>query len=110
MHNRQIATASSCGQPHVSLALSVGGRFLLCLLWFTFTQTPVLAQPALLGLPAQERPTGESPSAPKTVDVQPEAADEQIAARLQNIMQATQWFENTQVHVKEGVVFKEVIR
>jgi hypothetical protein len=75
------------------------------MLWLTFTQTPILAQPASPSPPAQERPTGESPSAPKTVDVQPEGLDEQIAARLQTIAQATQWFESPQVHVKEGVVF-----
>lgn len=57
---------------------------------------------------AQETPPGEDspPSeAPKTVEVQPLAQDEEIAARLERILKATEWFEGVEVDVDEGVVF-----
>ena len=43
--------------------------------------------------------------APESVDVQPAARDEEIRARLRNILEATGWFVNPQVQVQEGVVF-----
>ncbi|MEJ2212362.1 MAG: mechanosensitive ion channel family protein, partial [Anaerolineae bacterium] len=62
---------------------------------------------------AQEVPIGtptpsneeQPPAAPESVDVQPTARDEEIRARLQNILEATGWFVNPQVDVREGVVF-----
>jgi small conductance mechanosensitive channel len=52
-------------------------------------------------------PTGdEQPiEAPESVEVRPEARDEEIRARLQGILEATGWFLNPQVQVQEGVVF-----
>lgn len=44
---------------------------------------------------------------PNQVDVQPLAADEKIAARLERIMRATGWFEDARVRTQEGVVFLE---
>ena len=42
---------------------------------------------------------------PAQVDVQPTARDEEIADRLQGILESTSWFHNPQVSVREGVVF-----
>ena len=45
--------------------------------------------------------------APDSVEVEPEARDEEIRARLQGILEATGWFVSPQVRVDEGVVFLE---
>lgn len=42
---------------------------------------------------------------PEKVDVEPAAADNDIAARLQRILDATGWFTDASVRVEEGVVF-----
>lgn len=42
---------------------------------------------------------------PEKVEVKPFSADEEIAKRLQNILQATGWFERLNIKVDEGVVF-----
>ncbi|RMF39702.1 MAG: BON domain-containing protein, partial [Planctomycetota bacterium] len=59
-------------------------------------ETPAAVQPA---------DAGEKPEAPEKVDVQPVARDDQIANRLQEILEATQWFSSPSVQVKNGVVF-----
>ena len=43
--------------------------------------------------------------APERVDVAPVAQDDQIRDRLAGILNATDWFENPQVEVNDGVVF-----
>lgn len=43
--------------------------------------------------------------APERVDVAPVAQDSQIRDRLAGILTATEWFENPQVEVNDGVVF-----
>ena len=72
------------------------------LLWLP---QPVMAQ----GEPGNDTlPTTtaeETLPAPDTVQVEPTAQDEAIAARLQTILQATEWFEQPTVTVREGVVF-----
>ncbi|MEQ8672562.1 MAG: mechanosensitive ion channel family protein [Aggregatilineales bacterium] len=50
-------------------------------------------------------PDGAPIEAPQRVDVQPVARDEEIEARLQNILSATGWFNDPQVRVQDGVVF-----
>ena len=54
-------------------------------------------------------PAGDSvndlPSAVAQVDVTPVAQDEQIRKRLQSVLDATGWFTNPRVEVREGVVF-----
>lgn len=57
--------------------------------------------------PAQDdaTPEADATQAPKEVDVQPVARDEEIRERLLSILQATTWFHNPQVEVREGVVF-----
>jgi len=84
---------------------------ILLLIIFTFVAASLAAAPAVAR--AQEAPIGtptptneeQPPAAPESVDVQPTARDEQIRARLQNIFEATGWFVNPQVEVREGVVF-----
>jgi small conductance mechanosensitive channel len=44
-------------------------------------------------------------TAPERVDVAPIAQDSQIRDRLAGILTATEWFENPQVEVNDGVVF-----
>jgi small conductance mechanosensitive channel len=43
--------------------------------------------------------------APTKVDVKPVARDEEICQRLQSVLEATGWFFDPRVEVKEGVVF-----
>jgi small conductance mechanosensitive channel len=52
-------------------------------------------------------PTAEDaePEAPARVDVQPVARDEEIEARLLDILTATGWFNAPEVRVQDGVVF-----
>lgn len=52
----------------------------------------------------QTQPDPED-AAPERVDVAPVAQDSQIRDRLVGIMTATDWFENPQVEVNDGVVF-----
>ncbi|WP_376691820.1 mechanosensitive ion channel domain-containing protein [Wenzhouxiangella sp. EGI_FJ10409] len=47
----------------------------------------------------------EHPEPPGAVDIEPEASDEAIAARLQRILVATGWYEQPAVTVDEGVAF-----
>jgi len=58
-------------------------------------------EPHKVAAPAKE----ELASAPTKVDVNPVARDEEILKRLQNILDATNWFTDPQVLVEEGVVF-----
>ena len=44
-------------------------------------------------------------TAPERVDVAPVAQDSQIRDRLARILNATEWYENPQVEVNDGVVF-----
>ena len=47
----------------------------------------------------------DRPEAPEAVVIVPEATDEAIAARLQQILEATGWYQSPQVSVNQGVVF-----
>ena len=66
-------------------------------------QEPVgkAGEPQKLTAPAKE----ELSPAPAKVDVNPVARDEEIRKRLQNVLDATDWFIDPQVRVEEGVVF-----
>lgn len=55
--------------------------------------------------PALEISKPDEPS--RTVEVEPTAADEEIAKRLQRILISTQWFEQPKIVVRDGVVFLE---
>ena len=48
---------------------------------------------------------GSPPEVPSRVDIQPVARDDEIETRLIDILSATGWFTNPQVHVQDGVVF-----
>lgn len=48
---------------------------------------------------------GEDVSQPAKVDVRPTAFDGEIDERLTRILEATDWFENVNVGVRDGVVF-----
>lgn len=54
---------------------------------------------------AEEPPTTEVPA--DKIEVKPTSRDSDIEARLRRILEATEWFENPQVKVTEGVVFLE---
>ncbi len=66
-------------------------------------QEPVgkAGEPQKLTAPAKE----DLSPAPAKVDVKPVARDEEIRKRLQNVLDATDWFIDPQVRVEEGVVF-----
>lgn len=49
--------------------------------------------------------TEDLASAPAKVDVNPVAHDEEILKRLRGVLNATGWFTNPRVEVREGVVF-----
>ena len=49
--------------------------------------------------------TTQPPEAPESVNVRPEARDDEISSRLEEILQSTEWFESPQVYVDNGVVF-----
>ena len=53
----------------------------------------------------QVKESVSKPEAPNKVDVKPEARDEEIAKRLSEILDATQWFNEPAVKVDQGVVF-----
>jgi small-conductance mechanosensitive channel len=65
----------------------------------------VLGWPASLWAQEEIPDTTEELDAPTQVDVEPVAQDEEIADRLARILQATEWFINPQVAVRDGVVF-----
>ncbi len=48
---------------------------------------------------------GDVAQAPARVDVNPVARDEEIGKRLQSVLDATGWFTDPRVEVREGVVF-----
>lgn len=80
-----------------------GWVLLLCgLLWWP---QPVAAQGEPLDDAIPTVAADETLEAPSTVQVQPTARDEAIAERLQTILQATEWFDQPTVTVREGVVF-----
>jgi small conductance mechanosensitive channel len=76
---------------------------LLAILFICLAAWPVtaLAQDATPTVAPRETPI----QAPSNVEVQPQAHDEQIRARLQDILDATGWFVNPEVQVQNGVVF-----
>lgn len=65
-----------------------------------FSASVVLAQQ-----PDTAPPEQPAPQVPQRVDVAPIAQDSDITARLTRILEATEWFEQPEVRVEEGVVF-----
>lgn len=67
---------------------------------------PAVAQAQDIPVPTPTPTDKEEPiEAPDSVEIEPEARDEEIRARLQSILEATGWFVNPEVRVQEGVVF-----
>ena len=82
----------------------------VCICWFAVALSYALAQdaePPTSGASPPANPGGDDEKlpAPAKVDVQPVAADSEIAARLERILVATDWFEDADVAVRDGVVF-----
>ncbi len=73
------------------------------LTWPVMAQSPVGAAdaPQKSGTAEKEKPA----QAPAKVDVKPIARDEEIRKRLRSVLDATGWFTNPRVEVREGVVF-----
>ena len=82
---------------------------LACLLFFTGLALPAYAQEGDTGdlIETVAPQDGGPPDVPDQVEVQPPARDEQIAARLQSILELTGWFTATALTVEDGVVFLE---
>lgn len=67
---------------------------------FLLTASPVFAQ-----LPEDNAADAPTPDVTREVNIAPLAADEEIARRLNRILEATEWFTEIQVRVDQGVVF-----
>jgi len=97
---RSLVRRATCQRPRVLRAALLG------FLWWSALATAVMAQEAATGPQDQAPPNKEDLSlAPTKVDVQPVAHDEEIRKRLQSVLEATGWFTDPQVQVRDGVVF-----
>ncbi len=78
------------------------GLLLVLFVCLTIPAATLLAQQES----ATQPETGdETPEAPDKVDVSPIARDDEIAQRLTDILNSTDWFESPNVRVENGVVF-----
>ena len=84
-------------------------QVLLCSLFCNGLSVTVAAQQAAEEVEASQQETvpekEDLSQAPTQVDVNPVARDDEIRKRLQSVLEATGWFANPKVSVKEGVVF-----
>jgi len=102
-HTSKGETKSAEAQiPNKLACILTGLLILIVLISSAVFTTPALAQPGPNPTPPPSEPTLE---APNKINVQPTARDEQIRQRLQSILEATEWFTNPKVQVREGVVF-----
>jgi small conductance mechanosensitive channel len=95
----------------VCLPLSPLHTLLLRVMWFSVVcgvvivaasaQEPVIKAATPTVATAKE----DLSLAPAKVDVKPIARDDEIRQRLQSVLDATDWFTETEVRVEEGVVF-----
>ncbi len=82
--------------------------FILLVILLLFALLPYSAeQPGAVQAQGTPTPAPDDgpPDAPDRVEVEPEARDEEIRARLLSIMDATGWFIDPDVRVQDGVVF-----
>jgi len=94
--------ARRAAHRHVHVVCAAFSGFL----WWSALTTPVMAQGDVAGPQHLPAPKNEELSlAPAKVAVQPIALDEEIRKRLQNVLDATDWFIAPQVAVEDGVVF-----
>ncbi len=71
------------------------------------TLTSLAAQQSDVGNPVRQiAPEGE-PESPRKVEVQPVAKDDEIRQRIADILDATGWFTDPRVTVRDGIVFLE---
>lgn len=90
------------GMIGYGLVVSLVSMLLLAIL----LPLPTVAQDGTTdSVPTPSTTTEEEITAPEQVVVQPVARDDEIANRLVTILQATEWFTNPQVKVRDGVVF-----
>lgn len=83
--------------------ISMGLLTLIVFLSLIAFPNPALAQ---VGGPTPTPSADNEPSqAPERVDIEPTARDDEIRERLKGILDATNWFVQPQVEVREGVVF-----
>jgi small conductance mechanosensitive channel len=100
---RSVKQCAPSGPPKLS-ALMLCSMLLLLVAGHAICPAVASAQDIPIATPT---PSGEEQpiEAPDNVEVEPEARDEEIRARLQSILEATGWFVNPEVRVQEGVVF-----
>lgn len=79
--------------------------FILCNFKIFFSFFLVLTIPSWAEINSESQIKSETAETPEKIHVKPHTRDKEIAQRLQNIYTATRWFTNTEVTVKEGVVF-----
>ena len=71
-----------------------------------FACLAIFTVPALAQVPTPTPGGDQAPlEAPDRVEIDPSARDEEIEERLAGILEATGWFADPQVEVREGVVF-----
>lgn len=108
-----VASSAEAGSPMPGVPLPAPsprtpvfrGALLLVILLISLAASPThaLAQASATATPM---PAGqEPPQAPDRVEVEPVAQDDEIAERLQGILEATHWFTQPEVRVQDGVVF-----
>jgi small conductance mechanosensitive channel len=105
LHTSKGETKSAEAQNSTRMVLIFAGLlFLIVLACSVVFTTPALAQPGPGSNPTPP-PSEPTLEAPNKISVQPTARDEEIRQRLQSILEATEWFTNPGVQVREGVVF-----
>jgi small conductance mechanosensitive channel len=101
--DRILRTSKRLAWPRTALLLSCAA-FLCCAV---FTLTSVAAQQVYDSeektVPAKT--LGGKPESPGKVDVQPIAKDDEIRQRIADILKTTNWFDEPEVTVQEGIVF-----
>ena len=103
LRKRILMQRSACRCYKLALRAVLLGSVCSVLISAAMAQEPVgkAGEPQKLAVPAKE----ELSPAPAKVDVKPVARDEEIRKRLQDVLDATDWFIDPQVRVEEGVVF-----
>lgn len=104
---RNLLPALKTRIPSPQLTSGLRAVFLLLtLLYLVAAPGVLLAQDGDTATPTAPGDS-EGIETPDRVDVEPQARDEEIRARLERILEATGWFTNSSVRVEEGVVFLE---
>jgi len=78
---------------------------LLCCVVFIFTSVAAQPSDGSADLPVSTLTPDGKPEPPGKVEVQPVARDDEIRQRIGDILEATGWFGEPEVTVREGIVF-----